>query len=90
MNYIVQYDNSNEEVVDRFLFKLDENPILKINPIEETSYLGIPFSISVDLYYGRIQDEVKKYKDYIKDFVQKILKVQRCLSMLNPLLIGSL
>ncbi len=71
MNYIVQYDNSIEKVLDHFLFKLDENPILKINPIEETSYLGIPFDISVDHYYGRIQDEVKKYKEYIKEFVEK-------------------
>jgi len=71
MSHLVQHDNTKEEVLDQFLFKLDENPILKINPIEETSYLGIPFAISVDHYYGRIQDEVKKYKEYIKDFVQK-------------------
>lgn len=71
MNYIVQYDNSKEVVLDRFLFNLDENPILKINPIEETSYLGIPFGMSVDHYYAHIRDEIKKYKDYIKEFVQK-------------------
>lgn len=71
MNYIVQYDNSKEEVLDQFLFKLDENPILKINPIEENSYLGISFNLSINSYYGTIRDEVKKYKEYIKDFVQK-------------------
>lgn len=71
MSNIVQYDKSAEEVLDQFLFKLDENPIIKIDPIEETSYLGMPFANSVDLYYLHIQDEVKKYKEYIKDFVQK-------------------
>lgn len=71
MSDIVQYDKNAEEVLDNFLFKLDENPILNIDPLEETSYLGMPFAISVDLYYGGMRDEVKNYKEYINDFVLK-------------------
>lgn len=71
MNLIVQYDNCTEEKLDIFLFKLDENPIIKTNPVEETSYLGLPFDLSCNNFYLHVQDEVKKYKNYIKDFVLK-------------------
>ena len=71
MNLIVQYDNSKEEKLGKVLLRLDENPIIKTKPDEETSYLGLPFDLSCDYFYSHVQDEVKKYKNYIKDFVLK-------------------
>jgi hypothetical protein len=72
MKPIVQYDSSKEDLIERYICQIDKNPTICINPLEETSYLGLAF-INLNMYYAEFGDLVKEYKNYVKGFVQSNL-----------------
>ena len=75
MKPILQYDGSKEEIIERFICQIDKKPIINTDHLEETSYLGIPYT-SPDNVYDHLRDTINEYKDYIKGFVQSNLGSQ--------------
>jgi hypothetical protein len=69
MKPVVLYDSNKEDLIDRYLCEIDKNPIICINPIEGTSYLGISYT-KYNVHRSFFRGFVEEYKDYMQEFVQ--------------------
>jgi hypothetical protein len=72
-NWKPNYNDSNELKLNALICSLDENPQLKLNPVEGTKYLNFSLAVSEEGFQQQVEKVLQDFTEYLDVFAKRCI-----------------